>query len=345
MKKFNLKIFIKNPELLILSLMAIYFLTIGIINPDFLSFNTIVRILFNAIILFFITLGVSIVITTKHVDVSVGSLLGLSATLGGTVLNSTGSIPLLLIVTLGTGILGGLLNGIGVAFLGVSAIIMTLGTMGMFRGLLISFTGGSWIQTVPEFYMEYSKIKFLGLPAMIWFAFIILIITWYLFTKTRYGRYFYAVGNNSRGALLQGIPADLITVLSFVISGFFAGIAALVYISQIGAIPNMAGTGMETEAIAAAVIGGVSLSGGKGNPIGAALGAILIQTINYSLVYLKLPGYWNSFISGFMLLSIIVFSQLLQKNLKKQREDKLQEKMKKKYKSETKTFSLQKQEG
>ncbi len=304
----------KKSEVLTLIFIGLYFLLIFLINRSFTNLDTLIRILFNGSTLCLVTLGVSMVIITKNIDVSVGSLLGLAATFGGAVINVTGSIPLLLLTTIGTGILGGLFNGIGVAYFGVTSIIMTLGTMAVFRGLLVTFTGGKWIQTIPDFYMKLSHHTIFGLNLMIWIVIIVAAILWVIMCKTHFGRYFYAVGDNCAGANLQGIPVKTFIVMSYVICGLLTGIAASIYISQMGAVPNTTGLGLETQAIAAAVIGGISLNGGKGNIIGALLGGILLQTINYSLIYLKVPGYWNNAISGFMLLAIIVASSLVQQN-------------------------------
>ena len=320
MKKGYLNLFVKKPEILTVTMVALYFMLISAVNPDFFNIDTIVRIFFNGSMLLLVTMGISAVIITKNIDVSLGSLMGLSATLAGTVLNKTNNVFLTILVALGVGLLGGVFNGIGVAYFGVTAMIMTLGTMAIYRGLLIMYTGGKWIQNIPEFFTDFSKVKFLGMYASIWIVIGIMVLLWLFFTKTRMGRYFYAVGNNKEGARLQGIPVKPITVAAFGISGLMAGLAGLLYIAQIGAVPNLAGTGLETQAIAAAVIGGISLTGGKGGAIGALLGAVLLQTINYSLVYLKVPGYWNNAISGFLLLFIIVLSSLIQSYLTKEKE-------------------------
>lgn len=150
----------KRYEMVILALLVVYFLIISAINPSFFSGNTVVRIAYNAAQLILVTLGVSIVIITRNIDVSVGSLVGLAATLGGAAVNATMSTPMLLLVTLGTGLIGGLVNGIGIAYFGVSSIIMTLGTMAIFRGLLIMYTGGRWIRPSPL-----STSKAPGLPS------------------------------------------------------------------------------------------------------------------------------------------------------------------------------------
>lgn len=169
MKKNSLSdFFVKKPEFFTLLIIAVYFIIISSVNSDFFSLDTIVRILFNGIMLFFITIGISAVIITKNIDVSVGSLMGLSATVGGTVLNQTNNATLAVISAIVVGVLGGIFNGIGVAYLGVTAIIMTLGTMAIFRGLLIIFTGGAWIQNVPEFFTNFSRMKFLGLDLSIY---------------------------------------------------------------------------------------------------------------------------------------------------------------------------------
>ena len=314
-------------ELVILGFVVAYFLIISAINPSFLSLETVKRIAYNGVQLSLVTLGVSIVIITKNIDVSLGSLVGLAATLGGASINASMNVPIFLGVCLGTGILGGLFNGIGVAYMGVSPIIMTLGTMAIFRGMIIMYTGGRWIQTIPNFYLRYMRYSILGVPIPIWITFVILFIMILIFNRTRFGRLFYAVGNNAEGANLQGMPVQKITVMAYVISGFMAGLAAAIYVGQIGAVPNMVGVGLETQAIAAAVIGGVSLAGGKGTVVGAYLGSLLLQTINYSLVFLKVPGYWNDAISGFMLLVIIVFSALLHNYMQQQKQRDLYRRM------------------
>lgn len=312
MKRNWVNLLLKRSEVFTLLFIGLYFGLVFLINPLFTNLETVIRILFNGATLSLVTLGVSMVMITKNIDVSVGSLLGLAATLGGAVMNATHSLPLVFITTIGAGVLGGIVNGIGVAYWGVTSIVMTLGTMAVFRGLLITYTGGKWIQTIPEFYMNLPQIKFLGIYFVVWIVIVTVLVLWFLTVKTRFGKYFYAVGNHYEGAKLQGIAVRRVIVLAYAFCGLLTGSAALIYIAQIGAVPNMAGVGLETQAIAAAVIGGISLNGGKGSMTGALLGSILLQTVNYSLGYLKVPGYWNNAISGFMLLSIIVGSSLLQ---------------------------------
>jgi AI-2 transport system permease protein len=332
MKQRLTNLILKKPEFLTIAIIALYFLCMGMINPRFIAVDTFVRILYNGTMLILVTAGVSSVIITKNIDVSVGSLLGLSATFGASYLNSADpSLLIFVLITLGTGVLGGLFNGIGVAYGGVPSIIMTLGTLALFRGLLALYTGGSWIDTVPEWFLNFSRVPVLGLYYPTWITLMLLAALILFFTRFKWGRYIYATGNSLDGAILQGIPVKKTVLLGFGLSGVMTGTAALVFISQIGTIPTQAGFGMETKAIAAAVIGGISLMGGTGNIIGAALGALLLETISYSLVFFRLPGFWNNFISGFLLLIIVVATSRIQIYLRNEKEREIDEKVKMRY--------------
>lgn len=332
MKQKLTNLILKKPELLTISLTLLYFFCMGLINPRFITVDTVVRILYNGTMLILITIGVSAVIITKNIDVSVGSLLGLVATFGGTYLNTAEpSIVLFLLITLGTGLICGVFNGIGVAYLGVPSIIMTLGTLALFRGLLALYTGGSWIDTVPEWFLNFSREPVLGLYYPTWLTLVIIVVLFLFFSRMKWGRHIYATGNNIEGAVLQGIPVKKTILLGFGLSGLLTGIAALIFISQIGTIPTQAGVGMETKAIAAAVIGGISLMGGSGSIIGAALGALLLETISYSLVFFQVPAFWNNFISGFLLLVIVVITSRIQIYLYREKEREIDENIKRKY--------------
>jgi AI-2 transport system permease protein len=332
MKKKLTNLILKRPELLTVAIIVVYYLFTGIVNPSFIAVDTFVRILYNGSMLILVTAGVSAVIITRNIDASVGSLLGLAATFGGSYLNTSNpSLFAFIIITVGTGLLGGLFNGIGVAYCGVPSIIMTLGTLALFRGLLALYTGGSWIDTVPEWFLNFSRIPVFGLYYPTWIALLLLVGLILCFARFKWGRNIYATGNSLEGALLQGIPVKRTILLGFALSGVMTGTAALFFISQIGTIPTQAGVGMEIKAIAAAVIGGIGLMGGTGSILGAALGALLLETISYSLVFFRVPGFWNNFISGFLLLTIVVMTSRIQIYLHREKEREIDEKVKSRY--------------
>ena len=176
---------------------------------------------------------------------------------------------------------------------------MTLGMLGIIRGTMLIFTGGKWIEDIPNDFKQLSSIIILGLPITVWFVLIILLLLYFFLRKVPLGRYFYAVGDNEDGARLIGIPVNKVKIYAFMISGISAALAGCIFVMNIGFVPNQTGTGLELQVIAAAVLGGIHLKGGTGSLFGAALGALFLETISSSLVFLKIPAFWNNAISGF----------------------------------------------
>lgn len=313
---------IKVRELSIVLLMILYFIFVGTINSEFTSVDSIVLLVNGSIILLVMAIGQSFVLLTSNIDVSVGSIMGLSAAVCGTLLVSGYNVGVMIIVVICVGAFIGLLNGVGVAFFKIPAIIMTLGMLGIIRGAMLLYTKGMWIEDIPNFYKTLARQDVLGIPLPVWVG-IALVIAAYLFlSKTKFGRYFYAVGDNEDGAKLVGLPVNTVKLLAFALSGISASIAGLIFVMNIGFVPNQTGSGIELQVIAAAVLGGVSLSGGIGSVMGAGLGAIFFTVINNSLVFMKVPAYWNSAISGLLLLLIVIGDSLFQKHLRNQSDKK-----------------------
>lgn len=313
---------IKVRELSIVLLMILYFIFVGTINSEFTSVDSIVLLVNGSIILLVMAVGQSFVLLTSNIDVSVGSIMGLSAAVCGTLLTSGYNIGVMIIAVVCVGAFIGLLNGIGVAFFKIPAIIMTLGMLGIVRGAMLLYTEGMWIEDIPNFYKKIARQDVLGLPMPIWIGIALVIVAYLFLSKTKYGRYFYAVGDNEDGAKLVGLPVNTVKIVAFSLSGISASIAGLIFVMNIGFVPNQTGSGIELQVIAAAVLGGVSLSGGIGTVVGAGLGAIFFTVINSSLVYMKVPAYWNSAISGLLLLLIVIGDSLFQKYLRNQSDKK-----------------------
>ena len=306
----------KAREVSIIILIIAFIGIVGAINSKFVTGNSLILLVSSSIILLILAVGQSFVLLTAEIDVSVGSTMGISAAVCGLLLTNGVSGWIAAIAVLFVGVLAGLFNGIGVAYLKIPAIIMTLGTLGILRGLMIILTGGEWIEDIPNYFKKLSGADFIGLPLPIWIGLIILIAAFLVLKLTKFGRYFYAVGDNADGARLIGIPVSRIRVSAFVLSGLSASIAGIIFVMNIGFVPNQTGNGMELQVIAAAVLGGVSLNGGLGTVLGAGLGAIFLTAINSSLIYLKIPAYWNNAISGFLLLIIVISDSRFQSFLK-----------------------------
>lgn len=313
----NVSRILKVREVSIIVLIIAFIGIVGSINSKFVTGNSLVLLVSSSIILLILAVGQSFVLLTAEIDVSVGSTMGFSAAVCGLLLTNGVSGWAAAFVVLIVGILAGLVNGIGVAFLKIPAIIMTLGTLGILRGFMIILTDGKWIEDIPNYFKRLSGTDFIGLPLPIWIGLIILMVSFLVLKLTKLGRYFYAVGDNADGARLIGIPVSKIRVLAFVLSGLSASIAGMIFVMNIGFVPNQTGSGIELQVIAAAVLGGVSLNGGLGTVFGAGLGAIFLTAINSSLIYLRIPAYWNNAISGFLLLLIVISDSRFQSYLVK----------------------------
>lgn len=303
----------KMHETSIILLLLIYIAIVGMINPSFVQLNSLSLMMKSSVILVVLAIGQSFVLFTKNIDVSVGSIMGLSAAVCGMLLSDGYNAFLSITAAILLGTIIGFANGIGVAKFRVPAIIMTLGMLGVIRGAMLIFTGGKWIEDIPNDFKQLSSIVILGLPIIVWLVLIILLLLYFFLRKVPFGRYFYAVGDNEDGARLIGIPVNKVKIYAFIISGISAALAGCIFVLNIGFVPNQTGTGIELQVIAAAVLGGIHLKGGTGSIVGAALGAVFLEAISSSLVFLKIPAFWNNAISGFLLLVIVILDSIMKK--------------------------------
>lgn len=302
----NWRNILRNREILVTIILIVLILGVGWLNPSFLQPKSLMFIVNSSLILVIVSLGEMFVLLTRGIDVSVGGILGLSAVVLGTVLVSGGSLLVAVIASVLTGAIAGVINGVGVAYIRIPPIIMTLGTLGIYRGLMRVITEGSWIENIPPNIKNLAGAEFLGVRVYIYLVVALVVVIAFLLRRIRYARYFYAVGDNEEGAYLVGVPVKLTEFLSYVISGTFAGLAAVVFVGQIAFVPMNAGQGLELRAIAACVLGGVALSGGVGTPFAALLGGVFLTVIDSVLVYLKVQAEWNNAIAGAILLAVVL---------------------------------------
>lgn len=241
----------------------------------------------------------------------------------GMLLNAGYSLPVACVATLLLGLLAGFFNGVLVAWLKIPAIVATLGTLGLYRGIMLLWTGGKWIEGLPAELKQLSAPLLFGVSAIGWLTIILVAFMAWLLAKTAFGRSFYATGDNLQGARQLGVRTEAIRIVAFSLNGCMAALAGIVFASQIGFIPNQTGTGLEMKAIAACVLGGISLLGGSGAIIGAVLGAWFLTQIDSVLVLLRIPAWWNDFIAGLVLLAVLVFDGrlrcALERNLRRQK--------------------------
>ncbi|MBY7562041.1 autoinducer 2 ABC transporter permease LsrC [Escherichia coli] len=318
-----LKFIQNNREITALLAVALLFVLPGFLDRQYLSVQTLTMVYSSAQILILLAMGATLVMLTRNIDVSVGSITGMCAVLLGMLLNAGYSLPVACVATLLLGLLAGFFNGVLVAWLKIPAIVATLGSLGLYRGIMLLWTGGKWIEGLPAELKQLSAPLLLGVSAIGWLTIILVAFMAWLLAKTAFGRSFNATGDNLQGARQLGVRTEAIRIVAFSLNGCMAALAGIVFASQIGFIPNQTGTGLEMKAIAACVLGGISLLGGSGAIIGAVLGAWFLTQIDSVLVLLRIPAWWNDFIAGLVLLAVLVFDGrlrcALERNLRRQK--------------------------
>lgn len=310
--------FIKNNrESTVLIAILILFVAISLADASYFEIQTLTMVFSSAQVLILLAIGASMVMLTRNIDVSVGSTMGLSAVAVATALNAGYSLPMAALIALCVGGMCGFLNGVLVAIGKIPAIVATLGTLGLFRGLMLLWTGGKWIEGLPNSIKALSSSNFAGISYFGWIILAITLLFAYLLSQTQFGRNFYAVGDNLQGARQLGVNVNSTRIIAFTLNGVMAAMAGIVFTSQIGFVPNTTGNGLEMKAIASCVLGGVSLLGGVGKIAGAILGAFFLTQIDSVLVLLRLPAWWNDFIAGLVLLAVLVFDGRLRVSIEK----------------------------
>lgn len=301
-----LRFFGKYRAVTIVAIIALSFVLIGIAAPGYFSLTTVRTIVISGLVLATVSLGMMGVILTRNIDVSVGSILGLSAAVLGLLLRSGQPLPVAIAAGVLSGAGCGLLNGLLVSIVRVPSIIVTLGTLGLFRGVMLLITGGLWLENLPDALKRLAAPVAFDLPSLAFIVLALAIATYLFLNFTKLGRYVYAVGDNANAAAHIGLPTRAITIGTFVFSGTLAGIAGVIFSAQIGFIPTNAGNGIELRAIVACVLGGVSLLGGSGGVVGILAAVFFLTSVDSALVFLKIPSYWNDLIAGVMLLAILL---------------------------------------
>jgi AI-2 transport system permease protein len=306
-----LKNFFNIRELTSFSFVVLLFLFVGFFNPGFLSRENILLILNDSVVFTMLAVGTSFVIITGEIDVSIGAVTGLCAAVAGSLIRDGTAWAPAIAFTLFLGLVCGLVNGLGFRYLKIPSIIITLGTSGIIRGIIYVYTNGRWVEDMPTAFKDLSRVSFLGISAFYWIALIVAAAGTLVMTRTRQGRYFAAIGDNITCATFLGLPVRFTKMLAFALGSLFAGAGGIMFASRVGFVAPIAGTGYEMRAIAACVLGGVSLSGGVGSLIGASMGAIIIASIRPILVFLNFTAD-DDMITGTILITIIVVDALLQ---------------------------------
>jgi rhamnose transport system permease protein len=285
------------------------------LEPRFVESDSLRNLALNASIFAILAAGQTLVIITRNVDLSVGSVLGLSAFFAGDLLSGHEGRSLIVVFMLGIALGAGcgLLNGVLVTWGRVPALVVTLGTLYVFRGLAFLWTDGRQVnaETLPDSFLNLGSDSLLGVPILVWIALVVVLAVGQWLRDFRPGRELYAIGSNPEGARLAGVRSDRRVLAAFVLAGALAGLGGVLFTARFGTVDATAGTGYELTVIAAAVVGGVAIFGGTGSVYGAALGALLLGTITSSLIVLRVEAFWQQAAIGALLLLAIAFDRLV----------------------------------
>jgi rhamnose transport system permease protein len=285
------------------------------IEPRFASQQEVQFILANTTIFALLALGETMVIVSRNVDLSIGSVVGLSAYVSASLFGKVHGIPIIVVflVGLGIGLAVGVANGLMVAIGRVPSLVVTLATLYIVRGLDILIVGGNEVvaQTLPSSFIEIPRAGIYGVPYLAIVIAAVIGLGAYYLRSYRSGRELYAIGSNPEAARLAGIPVGRRVFTAFAVSGAIAGVAGVLWAAQYQTVDSNAGTGYELTVIASVVVGGVAIFGGSGSAVGAAIGALLLQTINSALYVLGISPFWDQAIAGALLLAAITLDRVI----------------------------------
>ncbi|SES92938.1 ribose ABC transporter permease [Thorsellia anophelis] len=283
---------------------------VAFLNPNFFTINNFLNILQQTSVNAILAVGMTLVILTAGIDLSVGALLALTGAVAASMIGKDLNLFVAITLTLGLGAVVGAMTGTIVAKGKVQAFIATLVMMLFLKGVTQVFTGGSSINIgfspIAENFSLISLGRPLGIPSPIWIMFGVFMSAWYLLKQTRFGRYIYAVGGNESAARLSGINVDLIKISVYAICGALAALASLVEVARLSSAQSNAGLGYELDAIAAVVLGGTSLAGGRGFIIGTLIGALILGVLNNGLNVLNVSPYFQMIVKAIVILLAVL---------------------------------------
>ncbi|MFJ8542504.1 ABC transporter permease [Streptomyces sp. NPDC093586] len=303
----------KARELAVIAVLVVILGATQLSNGEFLSQQGVKDLLLNATILVLVAIGQAMVVITRNVDLSVGSVLGVSAFAAGLYLQDGGNALVAVLLAVVIGALFGVVNGALVSLGKVPALVVTLGTLYIVRGIDSIWVGSRQITAsdLPGGFVDFGHDGVLVMPYLALLAVAVLLVAAYYLRSYRSGRDMYALGSNPEAARLAGVPVRARIMTAYVVCGALAGLAGALYLARFGNVDSNTGSGYELMVVSAVVVGGVAFTGGSGTVHGAALGAVLLTSVNGVLPALGVSSVWVTAINGFLLLLAIAVDRLL----------------------------------
>ena len=294
-----------SQEMVLFLTLITLFIVVGLINPRFLAERNLSSVFLGNAYIAVAAIGMSMVIISGNIDISVGSLIGVLATVSGTLALAGVPIVLCWLIPVALGMVATAFMGALVAYLRIPSIVVTLGMLSILKGGLISVTKGAWLTDMPPGFFL-SQVKLFGIPSPIYFMVILTFAAALWMRLSATGRAIYAVGGNVEAARLSGISPTATIMKAFIIHGFFVGVAAVLFATQLSVIQSTVPPNLELTIITASVVGGVSILGGTGTVIGSTLAAILLASIASSMIFVNLSPFWMRAVQGILILVTVL---------------------------------------
>jgi len=292
-----------------LIVLLVLFGALTLFADEFLTGDNMANLARQVAVFGIIAVGQLLVIITAGIDLSVGSVLGLTGCITAELLVHGVPIVPAILGGLAAGAVIGVFNGVLVAYGKLPPFIVTLGMLGIARGAVLVLTDASTVQPLPESFGNIANGSLLGLPNLLWMFVAVVAVTAFVLRRTVFGRYIYAIGSNPESARLAGVPVTRVLIAVYAIAGLLAAVGGVLFTSRLNAGIPTAGTGYELNAIAACVIGGASLFGAKGGAYGAAAGALIVGTLNNGGNLLEIKTFYLQMIIGALILIAVAFDQ------------------------------------
>ncbi|WP_395662879.1 ABC transporter permease [Aestuariivirga sp.] len=308
---------LKNREAALAAIILAMVAAIGAYAPTFVSIDNIIRVLNDTSILAMLALAQMMVILTRGIDLSTASALALAGMISASLAQHQPDLPVIAFIGLAilVGILLGLINGALIAFVGIPPIVVTLGTLAVYRGMIVVYGGGNQVNAseMGDTFQSFPKLTLFGFSTLFWIMLAVSLAVWVFLTMTRTGRGLYAVGGNPVAARYCGIDLSRQQLLVYTIAGAISGLCGYLWVSRYGVAYSEIASGYELTVIAACVIGGVSIAGGVGTVAGTLLGALFLGVIVNALPVMQVTPFWQMAISGAVILGAVVVNARAEK--------------------------------
>jgi len=300
--------------------LVILCIALSMLSPAFRTWDNAQNILLQTSIIAIIAIGQTFVIMTGGIDLSVGSIVGLVGVLTAGMMSTDPSVGglgmdpwLASLFGISVGAFIGYMNGLAIAKGGMPPFIVTLGTMGIARGLAYVYTQGMTISNLPDSFTSIAVSKFLGVSMLVWIMIVIFILSWLLLTKTRFGIYVLSTGGNETATLMSGVRVDRVKIAVYTLCGLLSGIAGVLLTSRLQSGIGTNGSGYELDAIAGAVIGGTSLTGGVGTVGGTLVGVLIMSCVRSGLTLLNINLFWHQVVIGLIIIVAVYLDVMRRK--------------------------------